>query len=109
MISTTILSLSSSSTAELVSLAATSVTGDSNGAGGGGGGGELAVVVVGRGRGGVEGDGGAWEGLWLVFLPLWLLVSMETAWAWHSRFVAAAASARWGLASSGLVETGGDA
>lgn len=99
MISTTILSLSSSSTptvtaaqltAEPMSLAATSVTGDNNGAGGGGG-------------------GGVWAGLWVAFLQLGLLVSMETAWAWHSRSVAEAASARWDLASSVPAETGGDA
>lgn len=108
MISTTILSLSSSSTAtaELVSRAGTSGTGNNNGAGGGRGGGVVAAVLGGRGG---EGDGGAWAGLWLVFLPLWLLVSMETAWAWHSRLVVAAAAARWGLGSSGPAETGGDA
>lgn len=104
MISTTILSLSSSSppttaaallTAEPVSLTATSVTGDSNDAGAGGGGG--------------GGGGGVWAGLWVVFLRLGLLVSMETAWVWHSRSVAEAAAARWDLASSAPTETGGDA
>ena len=102
MISTTILSLSSSipPTAaamllmvEPVSLAATSVTGDNNDAGGGGGG----------------GGGGVWAGMWVAFLQLGLLVSMETAWVWHSRSVAEAASARWDLASSAPAETGGDA
>lgn len=97
MISTTILSLSSSCppttaaallAAELVSLAASSVTGDNNDAGGG---------------------GGVWAGLWVAFLQLGLLVSMETAWVWHSRSVAEAASARWDLASSAPAETGGDA
>lgn len=101
MISTTILSLSSSipPTAaamllmvEPVSLAATSVTSDNNDAGGGGGGG-----------------GGVWAGMWVAFLQLRLLVSMETAWVWHSRSVAEAASARWDLASSAPAETGGDA
>lgn len=96
MISTTILSLSSSSpptttaallVAEPVSVAATSVTGDNNGAGG----------------------GGVWAGLWVAFLQLGLLVSMETAWVWHSRSVAEAASARWDLASTVPAETGGDA
>lgn len=95
MISTTILSLSSSSPptttaaqlgAEPVSLSATSVTGDNNGAG-----------------------GGVWVGLWVAFLQPGLLVSMETAWGWHSCSVAEAASARWDLASSEPAETGGDA
>lgn len=45
----------------------------------------------------------------MVFLELGLLVSMETAWVWHSRSVAKAASARWDLASSAPAETGGDA
>lgn len=45
----------------------------------------------------------------MVFLELGLLVSMETAWVWHSRSVAEAASARWDLASSAPAETGGDA
>lgn len=45
----------------------------------------------------------------MVFLELGLLVSMETAWVWHSRSVAEAASARWDLASSTPAETGGDA
>lgn len=90
MISTTILSLSSSgpppaATAphaeELVSFA--SVTEDNGGRGG---------------------AAGLWGGMWVAFLQTGLLVSMETAWVWHSE--AEAASAPWDLASS---MRGGDA
>lgn len=97
MISTTILSLSSSSpptttaallVAEPVSLATTSVTGDNNDA---------------------RGGGGVWAGVRVAFLQLGPLVSMETAWAWHSLSVAEAAAARRDLASSAPAATGGDA
>ncbi|TNN58042.1 hypothetical protein EYF80_031714 [Liparis tanakae] len=96
MISTTIRSLSSSSPPAAATLAsapvsfdATSVTGDDNDTAGG---------------------GGVWAGVWVAFLQLWLLVSMETAWVWHSRSPAeAAAAARWDLASSAPSATAGDA
>lgn len=73
--------------AEPMSLATTSVTGDNNDAGG----------------------GGVRAGWWVTFLQLRLLVSMETAWVWHSRSVAKAVAARWDLASSVPATAGGDA
>lgn len=93
MISTTILSLSSSCpptttaepfVAEPVSLAGTSAICDNNDVGGGG-------------------------GVWVAFLQLGLLVSMETAWVWHSCSAAEAAAACWDLASSAPAVMGGDA